>query len=327
MKNHMTLWLLSIVLLIAQSAAYLQAQSCCTAGTPLLSSLELPSSPVGGWQLAMTYDDNIMNDLISGERSFGDASTERRTRALLTEFNYGLTKQLSLGSLFSIIQHERYDNAARQSTSAPSARTRGISDAVILFKYTLIPLTLPTQSTLAVGVGAKIPLGASDLTSQGILLPADFQPGTGAWDLILWGYASRGYLPHAPLTLFLLGSYRSTGTNARYGSSQEGYSFGSELITSLGASYTALEPVALTLLLRFRHTRADRFANNPLPSTGGLWLTAAPGITLRISETIATRGNIHLPFYRRVEGTQLTTSYNFSFSFFYNFSPIEQGDP
>jgi hypothetical protein len=142
------------------------------------------------------------------------------------------------------------------------------------------------------------------------------QPGTGAWDGILWAYVSQGFLPQAPLTIFLTASHRFTGINDRYGSQQRGYKFGNETLVNVGGGYRTDE-VDVSIILRFRHVRADRFGGFEIPNTGGWWLSAQPGVNISTLENLSTRVALHVPLYRNLNGIQLTTTYGVTISLFY----------
>ena len=147
----------------------LVGQACCSAGTPLLGSLELPATPHNTWQFVLSYDFNVLKDVVAGTQRLAEGSRRRTTHSLLWETSYGITSTLSITLLATAVQQERVITAA--STAASALRTRGVGDAVLLLKYALVPLTLPAQREITVGAGGKIPLGASTLSSDGVLLP------------------------------------------------------------------------------------------------------------------------------------------------------------
>lgn len=313
---YKNLALIAIILCVGcLRSTTLFAQACCSAGTPLLGSLELPATPQGTWQFALSYDYNLLKDVISGSRLLSDNSRQRAVHSILWETSYGITPVFSVSLLATAVQQERVVEAG--GPSGATLRTRGIGDAILLFKYALVPLTLPEQREVTIGGGTKIPLGASTLTSQGVLIPADMQPGTGAWDGILWAYASQGFLPEAPLTLFLSASRRFTGTNDRYRSSAQGYKFGDETILTVGAGYRTEERIDYSVLIRLRHVRADRFGGFAIPNTGGMWLSVLPGINVRMFDVVTARFSLQVPLYRDLRGTQLTTTYGGTISMFY----------
>lgn len=305
---------------IALFALYLEprglfAQACCSAGTPLLGSLELPATREGTWQFALSYDYNLLKDVVSGSRLLSENSRQRTVHSVLWETSYGITPLFSVSLLATAVQQERVVEVGE--TSAATLRTRGIGDAILLFKYALVPLTLPEQYEVTIGGGTKIPLGASTLGSQGVLIAADMQPGTGAWDGILWAYASQGFLPEIPLTLFLTASHRFTGTNDRYRSEEQGYKFGNETTLTAGAGYRTNELIDYSLLMRFRHVEPDQFGGVAIPNAGGTWLSVLLGMNVRMFDAITARFSLHVPLYRDLIGTQLTTTYRGTISLFY----------
>ncbi len=69
----------SLLLILLIAPANLWAQACCSAGTPLLSSLELPATPKGSWQFALTYEYNTLKNVLSGTEKLDDDTRERLT--------------------------------------------------------------------------------------------------------------------------------------------------------------------------------------------------------------------------------------------------------
>jgi len=318
-EKRMKKFLSKAFLLLGVAHSHVYAQACCSAGTPLLSSLEISATPSGSWQFALTYENNTLRDVVSGTQQLNDATRQRVTHAALLEVSYGLSESFSATALLTLVQHERRVSSPPSVVQGDFIRTRGIGDAVFLVKYNILPLNIVSQRELAIGMGAKLPFGKSRLTSNGILLPADIQPGTGAWDGIVWGYAYQGFLPRVPINLFATSSYRFTGTNDRYVTTgQRGYRFGNEFIATIGTSYRTETPIDISVLLRYRLVGADRFSGSEVPNTGGRWVYIVPGLNVNISRPISIRLSGQVPLYRDLQGTQLTTSYTVSLSIFYS---------
>lgn len=211
------------------------SQACCTAGTPLLGSLDMSTTQKGVWRLGMTYEYNTLTDVYTGFSFLDDNLRERSTQSLLFEINYGLTDRFTITGLFSYINQNR--NISPLTGISTELTNRGIGDALILLKYNVIPLNFIDQVEFVIGVGIKAPLGSADAVSNGILLPADMQRGSGSWDGILWAYFSKGFMPSLPITFLSNLSYRLNGGNNRFGNNDEGYKFGNELIASVGVGY------------------------------------------------------------------------------------------
>lgn len=294
------------------------SQACCSAGTPMLGSLETSTTIKNNLQLSLTYDYNTLQSVFEGSTQIEDESRERVTNSALLETTYGLTDELTLTGLFSFINQRRI--ITTQSGSENLLSSSGFGDALLLIKYELISQTILNQRQLAVGLGPKIPTGASDVTQNGILLPADMQPGSGSWDFVFWSYYSEGYMPDLPLNIFVTASYKLNTSNQRFANSDAGYKFGNEFVTSFGVGYRTDTIFDYSLSFRFRSSAVDQFDNEDVPNTGGLWLYALPGLNIKVVDNFITRITGQIPLYRNLEGTQLTTTYTISASFFYNYS-------
>jgi hypothetical protein len=310
--------LILILLLPLIETDTLMAQACSCGGAPLMSSMDLPSTPAGSWQIGLTYEFNSISDVVSRTTELNDDTRSRSVHSGILEISYGIGNRLSLSTLFTFLQQER--NSGIQGGSGEFLRTRGFGDGLFILKYDLFPYTVSSQRQLAVGGGIKIPFGKSSLLSNGSLIAADMQPGTGSWDAVLWGYAYQGLQRYFPAGLFISGTYRFSGGNNRFGSSNEGYKFGNELITTVGINHDPVSFLDYTIAFRYRQVGADSFANGELTNSGGKWLDFAPGIVFNISQSIGLRSSARIPLYRKLEGTQLTTSYSLLFSVFYSIS-------
>jgi hypothetical protein len=250
---------IAVLLSLASVMEEVLAQACCSSGTPLLSTMELPGTPAGHLQFVLTYDYNYLDDVVSGSRQIGESQRRRLSQSVLLEVSYGITDRLSVSTMLTGIQQERRVRSPLEGITGERTRTRGIGDGIVLLKYTLHPQSIVDQRELSVGIGPKIPLGNAQLRHNDILLPADLQPGTGAWDMIFWAYGFKGFVPRSPISIFGSITYRHTGTNDRFGTGNGGYSFGNEFQASFGAGYRTDSPFDATLLVRYRTTEKDRF--------------------------------------------------------------------
>ncbi|VAX19857.1 hypothetical protein MNBD_IGNAVI01-255 [hydrothermal vent metagenome] len=296
------------------------SQACCTAGSPLLSSLETSATEKGNLLLGISYVYNLLDDVYDETFYLDDQTRNRISKSILLQVDYGITGKISISGLFTYINQERNISAYQGFTN--TVTTSGIGDAVLLAKYNVIPLTMMKEQEFSIGGGTKIPLGKSDLTSNGVLLPADMQPGTGSWDFILWSYFSQGRLFDLPLNLVVNLSYRMNGTNKRFGSNNGTYKFGNELITQGGLGYRTDLPVDFTLFTRLRITDKDEYKKNPIPNTGGTWLYIIPGINVKLYKSVILRLTSEIPIYRNLQGTQLTTTFVTSASIYYTINDL-----
>lgn len=296
------------------------AQACCTAGTPLLGSLEMTSAPKGILQFGFTTEHNSLTNVLSGSTKLKNPERERISQSALLEINYGITNRLSITGLFSYIRQQR---TITNFSSENVLTLSGVGDIALLTKYSLIPFSIIGREELSIGLGLKFPVGNSNIKSNGVLLPADMQPGTGSWDGFLWGYYSKGEFLYSDLTFLGNLSYRFNGTNNRFANSEKGYGFGNEFIGNFGLNYQISSYLDITIITKYRNTRADKFNNQVIPNTGGNWFYLVPGISYYLTEKLSTRIDTEIPIFRQVKGTQLTTTYTVSLSIFYSINLFE----
>jgi len=293
------------------------AQTCCSAGSPILSALNFSGSTQGQWQFSLTYEHNVIRDVLNEDEEI-DPFRQRTTRSLLLDISYGFWQRWSATLLLTWLEQERRLNDPNSFGSLERITTRGPGDAVFLLKYDLIRATIAQQQQLSVGAGVKAPVGKSDLRSDGILLPADIQPGSGSWDGLLWAFYSRSFRPQ-PVSLFSNLSYRFNGKNDRFqvgGGAFSGYRFGNILSWSAGGSYRPADVFDVSMQLRWRFSEKDVFAGNSVPNTGGHWLYLVPGVNINF-DPYGLRISGRIPVHRELNGIQLTTSYALTASVFY----------
>ncbi|MFQ5499868.1 MAG: hypothetical protein ACE5FH_09365 [Candidatus Zixiibacteriota bacterium] len=313
-----------LILAFVGLAPIIQAQSCSCGGAPLLGSVDLPAASAGSWQLALGYEFSSVSDLFDGSTRLDDNTRRRKVFAGTLELSYGLTERVSLSALFTLLQQER--QTLSQTGTGSFLRTRGFGDGLFMVKYKLIPWTVFSQRELSIGLGVKVPFGKSRLIDNSLLISADMQPGTGAWDGVVWANIYQGFYRLAPVGVFASGIYRTTGSNHRFGVNQAGYEFGNELNVTAGADYNWRTLFNLSVGLRYRYQGADQFGSVDQPNSGGKWLQLVPGLNLNLFRGITTRLSGQLPLYRKLEGTQFTTEYSFSATILYAFAKGSAGD-
>ncbi|MEE9432568.1 MAG: hypothetical protein V3V16_16090 [Melioribacteraceae bacterium] len=316
----LTKYFFLIILLF--STKVVVAQACCTAGTPLLSSLEMSTTQKGVLSLGLSSKYNSLTDVYSGSVFLEDQERERISNSYLFQINYGLTNRISFSVLFSYMRQTRKIQTIANFENV--LNVSGIGDALFLVKYNLINADLFNRTELALGIGGKLPLGTSSVRANSVLLPADMQPGTGSFDGLLWMYFSKGDIFSPNITFVFNSSYRLNGTNKRFGANQAGYKFGNEFVLTSGIAYATDTFFDITMLARYRNTSQDEFSADEIPNTGGNWIYFLPGINFLITDNFTTSITGELPLYQNVIGTQLTTTFSASLSLNYSLSLINK---
>lgn len=297
------------------------SQACCSGGVPLGGSLGLGTAEQKSLQFLATYDLNTLKDLVAFDQVLDDDTRTRSTNSLLLEVNYGLSDRFSVAAVVPYITQVRTINGFEGIQEV--TQTQGLGDLVFLLKYRVTPIETKLNHTWVLGAGPKLPTGKTDFTNNnGLALPADMQPGSGSLDGFLWSYYQKSGLFSPALSLVNVVTFRKSGKNTSYNDTQT-YEFGDEFQFNLGFNYNVFTirwPVDFFIFGRYRSQTEDFIDGNTFPSTGGKWIYLIPGVNVAFHPDLALRVTTDIPVYRKLDGTQLTTSSKFTFSLFYNLS-------
>ncbi len=310
--------LVSILILLNLSLA--KSQTCCSGGIPLSNNVGLSNQEKGTLQLSLNYDYNNLNTLNNGSETLDDNSRLRITHSVLLNVDYAITDHLSVEGLLTWVNQRR---RISQFNSENLDVTSGIGDALILAKYNFNSI-LGKNSSLQLGLGAKIPLGSSTETSdQGITFNADLQPGSNAWDAIYFISTSKNLNFRPTLTISSRLIYRATGVNVSYlGNSS--YEFGNEFQGFLSFSDQFLlfkSIINPSLSFKYRNAQQDKVDDFNLDNTGGNWIFIIPNFSINITPNLAFSTRAELPIHSYVDGTQLTPTYRITSGFLLKIKP------
>jgi len=304
-----------IILLLTQQA---YSQTCCSGGIPLSNNLGLSNEGKGSLQLGLNYDFNNLNTLNAGNDRLDDDARQRITHSALLNLGYSISDQFSVETLFTWVNQRRIIN---QFGNTDLQQTSGIGDAVVLLKYDF-PDILGNSSNLSIGAGTKLPLGSfEEVDESGITYIADLQPGSGAWDLILFSSISKNFGFRPSLTFSGRVIARLTGENKDYLNGASVYEYGDEFQMFLGASdqFLILNTITNTgITFKYRNAKKDVIDSNALDNTGGDWLFIVPSIGIQLSPRVLFQTKAELPVIGNVDGTQLTPTYRITTGFLIN---------
>lgn len=292
---------------------FADAQSCCSGGVPISNNLGLPSVDARVFQLAVSYDLNVLNTLKSGAKSLADNTRKRTTHSAIAQLGYQATSKLSFDLLVPYVRQERKLTPVDQAASFDASN--GIGDIVALAKYQVI-------SGVSVGLGIKSATGsASEKNHQGLQLSADLQPGSGAWDMIYWLGFNHHLKSRPTANLSLIGTYRATGENKNYFDNQS-YEFGNEIQATLNYSEQLLLGQFIinpSIGMRYRHVSSDQTNGSAVPGTGGNWLFVRPVLSYEPGQLSSIQVAVDIPAYAHVKGVQVTPTYRLNIAFYKKF--------
>jgi hypothetical protein len=182
---------------------------------------------------------------------------------------------------------------------------------MISIQYSPLHYSQRSRNEVAMGGGVKLPVGHNDAKTIGIA-SEDMQPGTGSWDTLLWGFASHLLPIGTGFEIFGGVSARFNGTNSR------DYSFGNEIIASLGSRLQTKNNLGFAVYGRYRWADYDKRFDGNVPNTGGQWVYIVPSITVNIQRDWGIKAEVELLVFRKLNGfRQFTTTNLASVSVFY----------
>ena len=312
---HIRTFAFTLIFLLAQQ---LISQTCCSGGIPLSNNLGLSNEGKGNLLIGLNYDFNNLNTLNAGKDKLDDDSRKRITHSALLNFGYSISDRLSVETLFTWVNQRR---AINQFGNTDLQQTSGIGDAVFLLKYDF-PEAIGDKSNLSIGGGAKVPLGSyNEVDGSGITYIADLQPGSGAWDLILYAAISKNFDFRPTLTFSSRIIGRLTGQNKDYLDGASTYEYGDEFQIFFGVSDQFLVFNTITnpgISFKYRKAVKDIIEINELDNTGGEWLFINPNLGIQLSPTIRFQLKAEIPLIGNVDGTQLTPTYRITSGFLFN---------
>ncbi len=240
---------------------------------------------------------------------------------------YPATEKFQVLGIIPYIKNDmdmRMKNSMGMTMNHTMDAISGIGDISVLGLYTAYtdaPVR-PSQRVI-LGAGLKTPTGKNDeRTSNGSLVHAMMQPGTGSWDpLFLVNYMRAWY----PLILQANLFYHLTTEG------DEGYEAGDQLSLDLIARYQAANYVNIGLELNGIHSAEDvdhdgkfsRPAASMVDNTDNTGLDSifiTPGVQVKIPGTGGSADlKYQLPVYQKVNGFQQVTDWKIVTSITWNF--------
>ncbi len=305
-KNIASMLVGLIILLLSQFNTY--AQTCSCAAASLFDPIEYSTLKDRKWRFELSFKYHALNDLVEGtEKVVDDTDRSRTSQFLMLDVRYSLSRYITLRTILSFARQYRdvgISNAAPVSTN-------GLGDSMLSIQYSPLHYSQTNRTEVALGGGMKLPVGHNDAKIIGIA-SEDMQPGSGSWDTLVWGYASHLFPVGTGFEVFGGISARLNGTNSR------DYSFGNEVIASVGSRLQMKNNLGIAIYGRYRWADYDKRFDGNVPNTGGQWIFIVPSITLNIQGDWGIKAEVELPVYRKLNGfRQFTTTYLASVSVFY----------
>lgn len=229
-----------------------------------------------------------------GAHSSGTPSEQSLVSRTTLAASWSPTAWLTLGTQLPLI-------AVRDTAAEREPRqTVGIGDLELMVRALVFrDRRFSPRHTLGLLGGVKAPTGPRVSDSSGYPAPDDVQPGSGSWDA-LFG-ASYGYFG-SQASAFLSVSYRHTTPGYR------DYRRGSLFAASLAVQLPVGARAALVLGTDLGYAQASQLSSgHAAPDTGGLLMTASPGLIFALRTDWLLRLLMQIPVVEHWRGVQHET--------------------
>ena len=294
MKSVINIALMLFIVFISSEA---DAQLCCTSGSASASSFEIGVTPAKTLRLSFGHEYNSLNGTFEGsDRSNNDILGTGSVQSYTVQAHYGINRR------WGITIVAPYVKTSRSFGGPTTFGADGIGDLSLIAKYSVKPINIASSTEIAVGAGFKLPSGSSNSVNDGTDLNFNLQHGTGAWDLLFWGYYYKTSLPTG-WSGSLSGLVLVPGTNS------DGLRYGNEILYSLVLSKRLNNVTQLSVRLKGRtssQVAIDGFEN---PNTGGTIIFAAPSFVYNPRRLISIEAGVDIPTFYSVSGTQQALDY------------------
>jgi hypothetical protein len=151
------------------------------------------------------------------------------------------------------------------------------------------------RQNVALSAGTSFPTGSDDQTVNGERIDQHAQLGTGAWS----PYVGALYAFHQdPWNFFVSVTGRFRTTNSYQ------YKFGDAVLWSMQFRYRVVEPLAFLVGIDGRYAARDRSEGVLQENTGGLVVSAVPGLAWNFTRQLWLLAQVQVPFVTHLFGQQ-----------------------
>lgn len=279
---------------------------CCSAGNPASLTGEMLSlekrTLLQSLQFRNSYSDAYYSGSMKSDDGYIDHSLNNYFEYKLS---YAFSNKIALsGEIgYFINKKEVYKNSLW-----PYKNGYGLGDAKLLLKYSLFK-DFFRKYEIAAALGATLPVGVFDQVVSGVKLPITLQPSSGSFKYNFDLY----YFNEIRGTKFKLLFINRFEIPQLIDSKNFYYQYGILNLSSFYASYLVKDHIAL--LCQFRNEyrgRAKRENDVAIESTGGDILFSSLGFSWVVFDNFNMVGAFDYPFYKNLNGTQLSNKYVFT---------------
>ena len=300
------------------------AQTCCSAGAPISTSLDIANSDSTSFGVQIEYLYNSVNWLVAENKILKNDPRKRFGQSLMLKLDYNLNRNFSFSMLLPYVSQQR-------ETTSQKEQATGFGDLTILGQYVFRKkhenniLNTTSKGIAGMSLGVKLPTGSKFLQDErGIVLSPDMQSGTGTVDFIARGFYQKSAFLNPNLTSLNSVTFKFNTLNKHFGDEAKlagrQFKFGNELILKSHYYFTSVIGALFftpDLGLQFRNIQANEEQGMEASNSGGQWLSVPLGMGFLVNHKSNIRFFGEIPIWQNLNGTQITSNYRVGIQFRY----------
>lgn len=297
-------------------AFYSNAQTCCSAGAPISTFLEISATKPKTIAVQLTYEYKSINLLVDNSIKLENDPRTRHGQNVGLKLDYALAKKWAVSAILPLVQQAR-------STVSESQSSTGIGDLSLFTQYQIYS---KNDYDINATAGIKVPVGKiNHKDASGIFLSPDMQSGSGSFDFLVRASISKENFLLPFLSANISGVYKNNGTNNGFGKTANfngrSFSFGDEVTLFAGLRFLQVFKAGFfvpDVNLKMRWASANIEQGVDAPNSGGGWLSLPFGFSFLPDDTKSIRLYAELPIYQQLKGLQITTDFTIGIQLNYN---------
>ncbi len=292
----------STILLFASN---LKAQ-CCAAGNPVGGDGSITGSSKNELLVFTSLRHSISRRYYKGGSPISNQPIKRSFYNYQNfSITYGLLNRLSVHSEIGYFYNKVQD--VEIAGDDIQIRSHGLGDLAVNLRYIPIKTVSPT-SLLLISGGIKIPIGEFNEEMSGVTIPISLQPSSGAIKYnasVFYSIKPSG----AKLGWNSLAMFETSKTIEK---GYLVYTYGNYFQYALACAWLPVRELSFTLNVKFEWRDRDKRENNiKVVSTGSHIIYLNPQFTYVFAGEWSILAMADFPFYKHVNGEQLTNMYSF----------------
>lgn len=282
----------------------LHAQTCCSGGVPVSSNLGFNQGDKGLLQVSIGADFNKLATLYDGATSLDDELRNRTTQSYIARAAYNIGNRFGAEVFLPFVRQTR--TIITNGGAEDFESTFGVGDPIFMLFYDVVQSPL----NIRLSAGPQMPLGSyNELSSRGLTLLEDLQPGSGAWDFVFMTSMQYQSIMRPTMSFYLNGILSLTGANDDSRNGLQTYEFGDDvqLIAGLNDQFLLFNRIVNPgVSIRYRKANRDKINNIESSGTGGEWVFTRLSLGVEFFKQSMLTLNFEVPAYTFVNDTQLS---------------------